>query len=122
MSERTSSTKTRVATLGFTGKGALARVAWWGAVGSGVAFLALFGLMWLPVFVANQQGWLVLFPIFLVLWVPIEIAAIASLVLAVIVFVQNKALSAKNSVTLAMAVFLALLSLPILWTGAFIPI
>jgi hypothetical protein len=83
------------------------------------AFVALFLAMWVtPAF--GFDGWLWLYPFFLAAWIPIEILAVVELVGAVRAVIESDAVRRTNSITALIAGAVALLSLPILWFGAFV--
>ncbi|NQX35538.1 hypothetical protein [Herbiconiux sp. VKM Ac-2851] len=83
------------------------------------AFAALFLVMWVPP-AFGFDGWLWLYPFFLAAWIPIEILAVVELAGAVRAAIMSDA-GRRTSVIIALiAGVVALLSLPILWFGAFV--
>ena len=83
------------------------------------SFVTLFTLMWGPVYFGNE-GWLLLNPIFLLAWVPIELGAIGAVILGLIsVFHARPGRRGRRRAWLAIigGIGLALLSLPVLWFG-----
>jgi hypothetical protein len=83
------------------------------------AFVALFLVMWVPP-TFGFDGWLWLYPFFLAAWIAIEILAVVELVGAVRAAIVSGAERGTNVITALIAGVVALLSLPILWFGAFV--
>jgi hypothetical protein len=83
------------------------------------AFVALFLVMWVPP-TFGFGGWLWLHPFFLAAWIPIEILAVVELAGAVRTAIVSDAGRGTNVTTALIAGAIALLSLPILWFGAFV--
>lgn len=83
-------------------------------------YLCLFALMWVPVY-AGFGGWMFMYPIFLLAWVPIEVGAVAALTLGVVSVVQIGPQSGRRSAWIATigGAALTALSLPLLWFGSF---
>ena len=91
-----------------------------GAVVTGVAvvlFGALYAVTWAPVVLAGREGWLFLYPLFLVAWVPVEGLALAGLVLAIAGRVRREARRPLGVAVLVVAGLLLVASLPTLWSG-----
>jgi hypothetical protein len=90
------------------------------------AYTVLFLVMWLPP-IFGVTGWLNLYPIFLLVWVPIEILSIVALGVALVSMARatnrrNRGESRIDVSTAVIAGLLALGSLPVLWFGGFLPI
>ena len=82
-----------------------------------VVFVGLLALMWGPVYFGNE-GWLFLYPIFLLAWVPIEFGAIGAVILGLIsVFHTRPGGRRRAWLAIIGGIGLALLSLPVLWFG-----
>lgn len=88
------------------------------AVGVGL-FAVIFAIMWIPTRGGENDGWLFLYPLFLLAWLPTELMGVASLILGIIALArrhQRKAVSI--GVVIGSLLFVAL-SLPLLWFGTF---
>lgn len=84
------------------------------------AFVCLWLVMWIPAFAGNG-GWLFLYPVFMVLLVPILVALVAAIVLAIVSLARRHS---RRVATLALVLSTVLLfGAPVLlWFGAFIPL
>lgn len=81
------------------------------------AYVVLFAAMWVPRF-AGYEGWMFMYPVLLVLWVPVELASIATIVLGIIDTVSDDRVRQRRGWwVLAGGVVLVTLSLPLLWFG-----
>ena len=88
-------------------------------VGSAIAYAGLFVLMWGPTWF-GFGGWLFLYPVFLLVWVPVEIFIVVSVVLLVreaCRVQQGQRATRRSTGMLVVAILLMVLSLPVLWFG-----
>lgn len=84
-------------------------------------YLGLFVLMWGPVY-AGYEGWMFMYPIFLLAWIPVELGAIATIALGVVSVVRaDRPQSGRRRGWMATigGGGLAVISLPLLWFGNF---
>jgi hypothetical protein len=88
-----------------------------GAVALGV-YAVLWGVMWIPTYI-DGTGLLILYPLFLLAWVPIELLALLSLVFAIIALAMRRGRTAGTVAILVADVVFVVLSLPTLWFGEF---
>ena len=88
-----------------------------GAVALGV-YAVLWCVMWIPFYI-DGTGLLILYPLFLLAWVPIELLALLSLVFAIIALAKRQGRTAGTIGILITNVVLVALSLPSLWYGEF---
>ncbi|MFT2753983.1 hypothetical protein [Clavibacter sp. Sh2088] len=80
------------------------------------AYALLWCVMWIP-YLLDGSGLMILYPLFLLAWVPLEALALVSLVFAIIALsLRQGRRGATIAVLVADAVF-AVVSLPALWTG-----
>ncbi|OUE30608.1 hypothetical protein BFL35_09280 [Clavibacter michiganensis] len=86
-----------------------------GSVALGV-YAVLWCVMWIPTYV-DGTGLLILYPLFLLAWVPIELLALLSLVFAIVALATRKARRAGTVAILAADVVFLVVSLPTLWFG-----
>lgn len=101
---------------GWTGYTSAERLALITSVGYAVLFLVMWGPTWF-----GFGGWLFLYPVFLLAWIPVE----AILVLSVILLMRERSrtersgtlVSTRSGLLLGLGVSLAVLSLPLLWFG-----
>lgn len=102
---------------------ALHRWTKWISICAVAAYAVLFCAMWMPVLLLDNEGWLFLFPVFIVLWVPTQLAAFAAVVLGAIGISQPQLrhLRSKLSLVIVLTAVFVLVSLPALWFGAFLP-
>lgn len=95
--------------------------------GVAIAYAVVFLVMWAPTWF-GFGGWLFLYPLFLLAWVPIEILAIVSVVLLVRESVRSarigRAMPTRSWWLLGTAAALVVGSLPVLWMGTsfFVPV
>ncbi|KPG82355.1 hypothetical protein AEQ27_09575 [Frigoribacterium sp. RIT-PI-h] len=82
-----------------------------------VLYVALYALMWAPVALWDNEGWLFLYPIFLAAWVPVGILAATSLGLSIASGVRHEARRPLMVASLFVAALLLTASLPALWFG-----
>jgi hypothetical protein len=88
-----------------------------GAVALGV-YAVLWCVMWIPFYI-DGTGLLILYPLFLLAWVPIELLALLSLVFAIIALSMRRGRTAGTVAILVADVVFVVLSLPTLWFGEF---
>jgi hypothetical protein len=88
-----------------------------GAVALG-AYAVLWCVMWIPSYI-DGTGLLILYPLFLVAWIPIELLATLSLVFAIVALATREGRTAGTVVILIADVVFVVLSLPTLWFGEF---
>jgi hypothetical protein len=86
-----------------------------GAVALGV-YAVLWCVMWIPAHV-DGTGLLLLYPLFLAAWVPIELLALLSLVFAVVALAMGQGRTAGTVAILVTDVVFLVVSLPTLWYG-----
>jgi hypothetical protein len=79
-------------------------------------FVGLFFVMWLPP-LFGFDGWLWLYPVFLLAWLPIEILATLVLVSAARAALTSTDARRTDILTGLLAGTVAVLSLPLLWFG-----
>lgn len=81
------------------------------------AYLVLFAVMWIPRY-AGYEGWAFMYPVFVVLWLPVELAVVAAIVLGIVDAVSDdRGRQRRGWLVLAGGVALLILSLPLLWFG-----
>jgi hypothetical protein len=88
-----------------------------GAVALGV-YAVLWCVMWIPTYI-DGTGLLILYPLFLLAWVPIELLALLSLVFAIIALATRQGKTAGTVAVLVADAVFVVLSLPTLWFGEF---
>lgn len=88
-----------------------------GAVALGV-YAVLWCVMWIP-FHVDGTGLLILYPLFLLAWVPIELLATLSLMFAIVALAKRQGRTAGTVGILVADVVFVVLSLPTLWFGEF---
>lgn len=86
-----------------------------GAVALGV-YAVLWCVMWIPFYI-DGAGLLILYPLFLLAWVPIELLALLSLVFAIIALTKRQGKTAGTVAILVADVVFVVVSLPTLWFG-----
>ena len=82
------------------------------------AFALLWCLMWIPSAVLGS-GWLILYPLFLVAWVPIGLLALVSLVSAVMSLARREGRRRRAIAMLVVDAVFLVVSPSVLWLGAF---
>ncbi|RIJ56678.1 hypothetical protein [Clavibacter phaseoli] len=88
-----------------------------GAVALGV-YAVLWCVMWIPSYI-DGTGLLILYPLFLVAWIPIELLALLSMVCAIIALAKRQGRTAGTIGILVADVVFVVVSLPTLWFGEF---
>jgi hypothetical protein len=88
-----------------------------GAVALGV-YAVLWCVMWIPSYI-DGTGLLILYPLFLLAWVPIELLALLSLVFAITALAMRRGRTTGTVAILVADVVFVVLSLPTLWFGEF---
>ena len=86
-----------------------------GAVALG-AYAVLWCLMWIPTWI-DGTGLLILYPLFLIAWVPVELLSLVSAVFATVALALRQGRTAGTVAILAADVVFLVLSLPTLWYG-----
>ncbi|WP_445442401.1 hypothetical protein [Clavibacter sp. km1a] len=79
-------------------------------------YAVLWCVMWIP-FHIDGAGLLILYPLFLVAWVPIELLALLSLVFAIVALATREGRTAGTVGILIADVVCVVMSLPTLWFG-----
>ncbi|RII94893.1 hypothetical protein [Clavibacter californiensis] len=88
-----------------------------GAVALGV-YAVLWCVMWLPFYI-DGTGLLILYPLFLLAWVPIELLAALSFAFAIVALAKRQGRTSGTIGILIADVLFVVLSLPTLWYGEF---
>jgi len=83
-----------------------------------VSYAVLWSVMWVPVLTGNETL-LALYPIYILMWLPIEVLVLVSLVLSVITLSIERSMLAGTLAVLALDLIFLVLSLPTLWYGEF---
>jgi hypothetical protein len=86
-----------------------------GAVALGV-YTVLWCVMWIPTYI-DGTGLLILYPLFLLAWIPIELLALLSLVFAIVALAKRQGKTAGTVAILLADVVFVVISLPTLWFG-----
>ncbi|MBF4617898.1 hypothetical protein ITJ44_07400 [Clavibacter sp. VKM Ac-2873] len=86
-----------------------------GAVALG-AYAVLWSLMWIPAWI-DGTGLLLLYPLFLVAWVPIELLSLVSAAFAIVALALRQGRTAGTVAILVADVMFVVISLPTLWYG-----
>lgn len=86
-----------------------------GAVAFG-AYAVLWSVMWIPVRI-DGTGLLLLYPLFLVAWLPVELVSLVSAVFATVALALRQGRTAGTLAILVADVVFLVLSLPTLWYG-----
>jgi hypothetical protein len=86
-----------------------------GAVALGV-YAVLWCVMWIPFYI-DGAGLMILYPLFLLAWVPIELLALLSLVFAIVALAKRQGKTAGTVAILVADVVFVVVSLPTLWFG-----
>jgi len=82
-----------------------------------VSYGVLYVTMWAPVIFWNNEGWLFLYPIFLVAWLPVAGLSAAGFVLSVVSWRRREARRFLMAASLVVSALLLIASLPALWFG-----
>jgi hypothetical protein len=86
-----------------------------GAVALGV-YTVLWCVMWIPTYI-DGTGLLILYPLFLLAWIPIELLALLSLVFAIVALAKRQGKTVGTVAILFADVVFVVISLPTLWFG-----
>ncbi|MFT2693020.1 hypothetical protein [Clavibacter zhangzhiyongii] len=79
-------------------------------------YAVLWSVMWIPTYI-DGTGLLILYPLFLLAWAPIELLAILSLVFAIVALAKRQGRKARTIGILIADVVFVVISLPTLWFG-----
>jgi hypothetical protein len=79
-------------------------------------YTVLWCVMWIPTYI-DGTGLLILYPLFLLAWIPIELLALLSLVFALVALAKRQGKTAGTVAILLADVVFVVISLPTLWFG-----